>query len=226
MKTIRQRKHGFTLIEMMVVIVIIVILAGIVFKLLEMANRDAFKAETVGILEALGHAIEEFRMEYGQYPPTTGVRYEFPNQKEQPRFLRDDFIPNNPNSGLGQDLFQYGLVSYLWPRARDDINAKNSIYYVPDTERDELAKKKWAMFLEPLNVRNRKTESLPSPRRADPWTGQKTPYTNSVEKLLDGWGGEIRYESFPPYMTYRLWSVGPDGADGTADDIHRDKWDD
>ena len=212
----------------MVVIVVIVILAGIVFKLLEMANRDAFKAETIGILEALSHAIEEFRMEYGQYPPTTNMMYAFPNRDAQPRFLRDDFIPNNPNSGLGQEMFTYGLVSYLWPRSRGGINATESIYYVPDTERDEQAKKKWAMFLEPLNEHNRKTDSEPldPPRRADKWTGQKTIYTNSYETVNDPWGGEIRYESLPPYMTYRLWSLGPDGADQTADDIHRDKWDD
>ena len=43
--------------------------------------------------------------------------------------------------------------------------------------------------------------------------------------IKDNWGQVIRFESHPPYMSYRLWSKGPDKADGTPDDLHRDKWD-
>jgi general secretion pathway protein G len=53
---------------------------------------------------------------------------------------------------------------------------------------------------------------------AKKWNG---PYVKSVENLVDTWGNAINYES-PGKVnenSYDLWSVGPDGEDGTDDDI-------
>jgi general secretion pathway protein G len=61
------------------------------------------------------------------------------------------------------------------------------------------------------------------PAAGDAWNG---PYLN-VEPV-DGWGHPLRYEPPDPDRlddvrghTYRLGSVGPDGLDGTADDVER-----
>ena len=50
------------------------------------------------------------------------------------------------------------------------------------------------------------------------WGG---PYVTDLEDLRDGWGRRLRYQ-FPGVHhpdRYDLWSVGPDGVDGTDDDI-------
>ena len=44
-------------------------------------------------------------------------------------------------------------------------------------------------------------------------------YTNFYLHIDDGWERQIRYQSRPPYDTYKLWSVGPDGKNDTGDDI-------
>jgi len=61
------------------------------------------------------------------------------------------------------------------------------------------------------------------PDAGDAWNG---PYLN--EPATDGWGHPLRYEPPDPDRlddvrghTYRIWSVGPDGADDTADDVER-----
>ena len=43
--------------------------------------------------------------------------------------------------------------------------------------------------------------------------------TNLNVTLLDAWQHELHYAAYPPYETYRLWSVGPDGIDHSDDDI-------
>ena len=35
-------------------------------------------------------------------------------------------------------------------------------------------------------------------------------YVNATKTVLDGWGEELYYCSFPPYQSYQLWSSGPD----------------
>jgi general secretion pathway protein G len=60
-------------------------------------------------------------------------------------------------------------------------------------------------------------------RIANQWGG---PYIRSGRGLLDPWGRPYRYG--PPnrrcQSSFALWSMGPDGSSGTADDIAN--WDD
>lgn len=54
--------------------------------------------------------------------------------------------------------------------------------------------------------------------KEDRW---KRPYLNSAEELKDSWGKPYQYR-FPGSKNpsgYDLWSLGPDGQDGTADDV-------
>ena len=61
--------RGFTLIEMMVVIAVIGILIGGVFKLFSTAGTSSQRAETIARLERLQNAISGFYAEFGTYPP-------------------------------------------------------------------------------------------------------------------------------------------------------------
>jgi len=54
--------------------------------------------------------------------------------------------------------------------------------------------------------------------KAAKWRG---PYINDVNKLKDAWGRELNYR-YPGEVNedgYDLWSNGPDGEEGTDDDI-------
>ncbi len=73
-KKLKQKKktdHGFTLIEIMVVIIIIGILAAFVgpkmFKNVSTAKLNAASAQ----IEMLGTALDSFRLDTGRYPSTS-----------------------------------------------------------------------------------------------------------------------------------------------------------
>lgn len=58
----------------------------------------------------------------------------------------------------------------------------------------------------------------PTSQDADKWNG---PYLKDEKDLLDSWGRPFRYEA-PGHMNktyYDLWSLGPDGLEGTDDGI-------
>ena len=69
----RGRRSAFTLIEMLVVVVVIAILSGLVFRMVGAGGTGSDKAQARRKLEALANAIEEYRAEYGRYPPVARV---------------------------------------------------------------------------------------------------------------------------------------------------------
>lgn len=239
----KTKNRAFTLIEMLVVIVIIAILAGMLFRLFTMVTRRGDRAECIEMLERIADALNEYRSEYGMYPPVgTNVVYEYENTNTQERA----FIgTHNPRTGWmpahtdveyeDVPLFKFdNLIAHLWPRGREDTfhtefttsvggEVETVVYaqWIDDTERDKKAKARWAHFLEGVDL---STED-DGGKDVSAYTGVYCDYVNRMDHLYDPWGRDIRYECFPPYLTYRLWSLGPDGENGTDDDIHRDKWD-
>lgn len=221
----KRSRDSFTLIEMLVVISIIAILAGLSFRLVQISKRNADRAATIAKLEKVAHALNEFRAEYGTYPPVepnvckihSGCRvcYQFENTNTQHDAIMK--FDSDPNAG---NLFDMGLVSFLVKRMRDGIYHTENDDWVPDTERDELAKERWSVFLEGVIGSGSDSNTLDTLDG-----GSAAGYVNSVLTIRDAWDEVIKYESDPPYLTYKLWSKGPDKADGTVDDIHKDKWD-
>lgn len=67
----RQHKttSGFTLVEMLVVIGIIVVLVAILFPVFSSAKNKATMAECTGQLQQLVTALKQYRIDYGKYPP-------------------------------------------------------------------------------------------------------------------------------------------------------------
>jgi prepilin-type N-terminal cleavage/methylation domain-containing protein len=66
------RTKGFSLIELLVVIGVIVLLASILFAALHSARLASMKAKTLSQFSQWIAAIEGFRQEYGYYPFVTG----------------------------------------------------------------------------------------------------------------------------------------------------------
>ena len=234
-KTMRN-KSGFTLIEMLVVIVVIGILSGLVFKLFSMSKAKAETADAIMEMEAISDALAEFYAEYGQYPPVSRMKYEYENSTLQHPVFCNTFLPQNLD--WGGTLFRFdGLVSWLWPRipqgGADWPNMPGSSIqhkeegreqWIGDTPRDFAAKRRWARFLVDIELY----------KDRQPYTNNWVasgediilwPYTNDYLTVIDPWGSEYIYDSPPPHMTYELWSAGPDKTANTEDDIMREGWD-
>jgi len=223
---------GFTLIEMLVVIVIISLLAGMVFGMIKMAGRYSDRAKTRRTIELLASAVEEFRAEYGKYPPVPLYPKDPPEEgMEQPvtfEYSHRDLIPEGSISGIINNngrVFTFGLVSFLRPRVEGA--AKDS----PDAA---IKSSQWSDHNEAVAAATQardRARDLQATKRFKPYTDQVVrsdwrartaggySYTNLTFVVRDAWHQSLKYESRPPYDSYKIWSIGPDGKDNTTDDI-------
>lgn len=87
------RHQSFTLIELLSVIGIIAVLAGILLGGLNYAARRADEAKTIAIMEEFATALETFRQDHGFYPVFSG-EVDF-NDTKWELFLNKG--PNKPN---------------------------------------------------------------------------------------------------------------------------------
>jgi prepilin-type N-terminal cleavage/methylation domain-containing protein len=229
------RRAGFSLVEMMVVIILICILAGLVFYLMKIVGFYQARAETHRRLGKIRAAIEEFYAEYGKYPPVpdygTGTQpfgYEYPitNLISQPVVAPLVFTAHR-DDGV---VFRFGLMSFLLLRHSghtdgfDHLSGGSALFTHPqwthenqsttgqDQDRDANAVARWRPYIEEFD------HAVYSPREWPGYAPGVAAYTNSLITVLDGWGHELHYQSTPPYQSYRLWSDGP-SSDTTGDDI-------
>jgi general secretion pathway protein G len=120
---ILRNQRGFTLAELMIVVVIIGLLAGLVlpnlFKKLGKGQQASAKAQ----IELLGQALDQFRLDTGRYPTTQeglqslisdpGVEnWDGPYLKKTKSLpidpWRKDYIYQSPGSHGEYDLLSYG----------------------------------------------------------------------------------------------------------------------
>jgi len=66
-------RRGFTLVEMMVVIIVIAILAGLLLPAIGGAVRRAKNAKIALEMSQISQALESYKVEYGEYPPDFAV---------------------------------------------------------------------------------------------------------------------------------------------------------
>ena len=280
MKRNFNKGQGFTLIEMMIVMLVIIVLAGMVFKLMGVAGAKNEEANTKATLQKVANALEEYRAIYGKYPPVYSypglgqpVRYEYANARYLEAEGGPGFAEYLKNASEGEDiwgkggrLFTFGLLSYFVPRYKGHAEKAPPNFVGgeggddPDTEMDESADYRKEFTINQWEVHNRRRqgsnvrmsqfdlqENIDSARKILPYLGGAlkadgsvesygiirsswigTSYTNNNARIdyhndhlyiWDGWEREILYKSSPPHDTYKLWSLGPDGRDGTSDDI-------
>lgn len=66
----RRSRSGFTLVEVLVVMIILAILAAVVVPRVVGRTEDARRARAVSDIEALGTALDLFKADVGEYPTT------------------------------------------------------------------------------------------------------------------------------------------------------------
>lgn len=136
------RRGGFTLIEMLVVVVIVALLAGVTFKLIKGVGGNQQRAVTIARLNRIKQAIEAFKAEYGQYPPVNSeqtidhqIRYGFPDEWT----ITSVIVPTDQPWDKDK-FFQFGLMSYLLPRWRlDGVYIKDGLQTPREAPRYDLA---------------------------------------------------------------------------------------
>ena len=227
------RRGGFTLVEMLVVVIIIGILAGIVLGLFKISGQWTAREITNEHLGKVRAAIEEFYATYGTYPPVPSssdpdVSYEYPSPSLANSGAYADIMGNNRSSDISP-LFTFGLMSFLVPRfaAANKATANYPTWgdtsqwktqnasSTGDNPNDVTAAQRFNTYIGDI-IKN----GDPKPEKGSAGvSGVAYTYTNSITTVYDGWNRSLCYTSAPPYKSYRLWSKGPDGLSGTADDI-------
>lgn len=101
------RRSGFTLVELMVVILVIGVLASVTFGLFKAANDGRNKAKSRGDIQAIAMACQSFRKAYGDFPGCatgTDVRFrrDLFDQLIGRRVIRT-VVPGTPPSLLAFD---------------------------------------------------------------------------------------------------------------------------
>lgn len=239
-RSLSRNRAGFTLIEMLVVVIIILLLSMILLRTAAFFGDQAKRKECVHDLEQLQNALNEYYVEYGKYPPVDFLTYEYECSASnyQTKAFKDWLaMHNDPEKDIGEFFpdtkehevwpkntihpdwslgYKYGLVAYLWHR---DMGTQTH-WYDKDSDNDAAAKNKWVgPFLSEVGLSGGNVSYTSSPSM-----GINTIWTNCTQTISDPWGNEYRYVSRPPYVRYRLWSVGPDGSSGTKDDVTYQSW--
>ena len=224
------RRAGFTLIEMLVVVIIIAVLSGMVMGLFKTSSSWAAKAQTSDILGKVRAAIEEFHAEYGAYPPVPTYNNGQPFYYAYP--ATNGLSPTAAgNMTADAPLFTFGLMSFLVTRytghaeylsaAGADQTVYQALFSSPqwtgynlgmdDQARDKNAVNRWKTYIADVIT----TTSDGSPAFTAAGGGNIYRFTNTVITVRDGWNQELHYSSPPPYQSYKLWSDGPPQRDGS-----------
>ncbi len=69
------RRRGFTMIELLMVIIIIGILMALLLPAIQSAMRTARNAAVSSEINQLAQALENFKSRYGDYPPSRFLRW-------------------------------------------------------------------------------------------------------------------------------------------------------
>ncbi len=152
---LNRTRSGFTLIELMIVFVIIIVLAGMVLQLMGLSGVKNSEAKTRERLERVAQALEEFRATYGRYPPVDnypGVprtlgdsadpenlqgqpfRYEYANDSMMSSDVEKQISDNskaysNPIEAWEKGpAFTFGLLSYFFPRFKSHAEESPRVF--------------------------------------------------------------------------------------------------
>ena len=153
------KKSGFTLIELMVVIVVICVLAAATFKIMGNMDENDKIAKTKATMEKVAMALEAYKAIYGKYPPvhqydeTMGDEtigqpcwFEFPVYDYEQYPAWDNTAAGQLTRGDGREevswnkahVFTFGLCAFFLPRYSVvmDYGCQRSFLGLTDDDKD------------------------------------------------------------------------------------------
>ena len=116
-------EQAFTLLELMVVIVIIVVLAGLLFPAVQSILERAKKVQAKNDLTQIVTAVNAFYTEYGKYPLTSATSAD---TNYGTSTTNDKLFNELRNSGTVTDNTR-GIVFMSPPNVKDSTNPKSGI---------------------------------------------------------------------------------------------------
>ena len=188
----RHGKSAFTLIELMAVITIIVILAGLVVGGLGYVTEKQAKSKALVQIALISKALEAYKLDIGMYPPTTTAQKAGNGTSAQSLYI-----------SLFYEGYDYGRQASppaTWTKKIDNVNIpKATTIYLPD--------------LDPTTSKQGWVDSITG-------TGTKVPPASTLVK--DPYAVEYRYRSARSAAgtantdtqnpDFDLWSCGKDGV--------------
>lgn len=211
--SLRSRGSAFTLIELLVVIAVILILAGITFKIMGSVGNKAARARSIWKMEQVKNALSAYYAVNGFYPPgdTYNTNSIYASDKN---FIGKGIPPEHPLCETDGTFFDAGVTN-KYSTAVDNVTSMGMPYYL---FADPQASK-WASYLNGVIGMQRFT-----PTNTTYSGGQPTPagsVNNSYVRFFDEWDRSFHYvcSSNNNYQNYRLWSYGPDNKNNTSDDV-------
>ncbi len=104
-RNIRPGERGFTLVEMMVVIVIIGILATVVIVNISGKADKARVEATQALLKQLGGQMEMFKLDHNRYPENLNDLYKMPSYVDPKKWPGGGYITEQPMDGWGKEFY-------------------------------------------------------------------------------------------------------------------------
>lgn len=104
----RSRRAGFTLVEIMVVVLIIGLLAAVAVKAFSGQSDKARLTATRGTLSEIGDALELFKLDMGRYPDQLEDMMTRPSYADEKKYNKDGYLKRTPTDGWG-NKFMYRM---------------------------------------------------------------------------------------------------------------------
>lgn len=154
-------KRAFTIMEVIVVIVIITLLAGVIIPALSWAIRDAKGVSATGRMRSIAEALDVYHSDFSVFPDSSAVDYGTSLNGTIPQFSAYDLLAESLTGYLPA---QYdSLADYQGYQAK--LRGPNPIppYPTYGFEASMLSQKIWAPFMSPKDLMQ------------DPFHGNPTP---------------------------------------------------
>lgn len=183
---VRHHHAAFTLIELLAVITIIVILAGVVFGGMSYVNDKQANEKAKVQIALLSKALEEYKLDNGAYPPTANSAEGY-TAGSTPRSIvcNEPGVGGRPSTLFGV-LYQYGVTN-------------NTKVYLPQ--------------LDPANNKMGWTNTASSTNILDPWG---IPYRYRSAFGPPNASGAASPNALTQNPDFDLWSSGKDNKSVTG----------
>lgn len=99
-----RRRSGFTLLELMLVLAILVVLGGVVIVNIGGAQDDAYQRTTQVTLDNLKNSIRMYRVKVNQMPESLEELVSGPSDPNKKAMFGEPIIEEIPKDGWGNDL--------------------------------------------------------------------------------------------------------------------------